>query len=102
MFSFNFLEMLECCSLHSYEKIANSIIQLSNFGLKKAIKIIRILILSECPIFASFILIHSEKNHGERENDTSDRVELGCLVKTWIPTVRSALDVAVELFMCGM
>ena len=90
--------MLECCSLHFNQKIANCIIQLSNFGLKKAIKIIRILI----PIFASLILIHSKKNHGEKENDTSGRVELGCLVKTWIPTVRSALDVAVELLMCGM
>ena len=36
-------EMLECCSLHFNKKIANCIIQLSNSGLKKARKIIRIL-----------------------------------------------------------
>ena len=35
--------MLECCSLHFNQKIANCVIQLSNSGLKKARKIIRIL-----------------------------------------------------------
>ena len=43
VFIWFFFEMLECCSLHFNQKIANCVIQLSNFELKKARKIIRIL-----------------------------------------------------------
>ena len=39
----SFSEMLECCSLYFHQKIANCVIKLSNSGLQKAGKIIKIL-----------------------------------------------------------
>ena len=33
----SFSEMLECCSLYFYQKIANCVIKLSNFGLQKSL-----------------------------------------------------------------
>ena len=38
----SFSEMLECCSLYFYYKIANCVIKLSSSGLQKAGKIIKI------------------------------------------------------------
>ena len=38
----SFSEMLECCSLHFRQKIANYVIRLSNSGLQIASKIIKI------------------------------------------------------------
>ena len=38
----SFSEMLECCSLYFHQKIANCVIKLSNSGLQKAGKIIKI------------------------------------------------------------
>ena len=38
----SFSEMMECCSLYFHQKIANCVIRLSNSGLQKASKIIKI------------------------------------------------------------
>ena len=38
----SFSEMQECCSLYFHQKIANCVIKLSNFGLRKPGKIIKI------------------------------------------------------------
>ena len=38
----SFHEVLECCSLYFHQKIANCVINLSNYGLQKAGKIINI------------------------------------------------------------
>ena len=61
--------MLECCSLHFNQKIANCIIQLLNSGLKKARRIIRILyFLSNADVSNKFAKFQCFDKKGDQQH----------------------------------
>ena len=52
----DFFGMLECCSLHFNQKIAKSVMKLSNSGLQKPLKLSKCRIFSETLMSAKFFV----------------------------------------------